>query len=149
GAWSSAQAQAVTVEQLQQRLERLERLAGVSDGVAAEGADLADLDQRLRILERRLELQEEERVASAKAAPKITIDQKGAAFQSGDGNYELKLRALLQGDARVFLGDPRQNDTFLLRTARPTLEGSLGTLLAYRFTPEFAGDSASIVDAYA
>jgi len=149
GAWSSAQAQAVTVEQLQQRLERLERLAGVSDGVAAEGADLADLDQRLRILERRLELQEEERVASAKAAPKITIDKKGAAFQSGDGNYELRLRALLQGDARVFLGDSSQNDTFLLRTARPTLEGSRGKLLAYRFTPEFAGDSASIVDAYA
>jgi phosphate-selective porin OprO/OprP len=150
GAWSSTPAQALTVEQLQQRLERLERLAGVSDGAALDGVGLADLDQRLRILERRLELQEEERVAAAKAAPKIAIDQKGAAFKSGDGNYELKLRGLLQGDARVFLGgDANQNDTFLLRTARPTLEGSLGKLLAYRFTPEFAGDSASIVDAYA
>ncbi|WP_225591595.1 porin [Stenotrophomonas sp. STM01] len=149
GAWSSAQAQQLTVEQLQQRLERLERLAGVSDGTPAEGAGLADLDQRLRIIERRLELQEEERVAAAKAAPKITVDQKGASFKSGDGNYELKLRGLLQGDARVFVGNSSQNDTFLLRTARPTLEGSLGKRVAYRFTPEFAGDSATIVDAYA
>lgn len=149
GGWSSAQAQQLSVEQLQQRLERLERLAGVSDGAPIEGAGLADLDQRLRILERRLELQEEERVASARAAPKITVDQKGASFKSGDGNYELKLRGLLQGDARVFIGNSSQNDTFLLRTARPTIEGSLGKRVAYRFTPEFAGDSASIVDAYA
>ncbi|MNV25367.1 Porin O precursor [compost metagenome] len=149
GAWSPVQAQQLSVEQLQQRLDRLERLAGVSEGTAVEGAGLADLDQRLRILERRLELQEEERVATAKAAPKISVDQKGASFKSGDGNYELKLRGLLQGDARVFIGNSSQNDTFLLRTARPTLEGSLGKLVAYRFTPEFAGDSASIVDAYA
>ena len=143
---ASAQAQQLTVDQLQQRLERLERLAGVE----GEGIALADLDQRLRILERRLELQEEERVAAAKTAPKITVDQKGAAFKSGDGAYELKLRGLLQGDARVFLGsNANQNDTFLLRTARPTLEGNLGKLVAYRFTPEFAGDSTSIVDAYA
>src|SRR5690606_40507088 len=38
---------------------------------------------------------------------------------------------------------------FLLRTARPTIEGTLGKWVGYRFTPEFAGDSASIVDAYA
>ncbi|WP_282277310.1 porin [Stenotrophomonas sp. PS02297] len=149
GMAASAQAQQPTVEQLQQRLERLERLAGVSGGAAVEGAGLVDLDQRLRVLERRLELQEEERVAAAKAAPKIAVDQKGATFWSGDGNYELKLRGLLQGDARAFFGGSSQNDTFLLRTARPTLEGSLGRLVAYRFTPEFSGDSASIVDAYA
>lgn len=144
------QAQPLTLEQLQQRLERLERHAGVA--AEGEGTDtgLAALDQRLRILERRLELQEEERATAAKAAPKIAIDQKGASFKSGDGAYELKLRGLLQGDARVFLGsDASQNDTFLLRTARPTLEGSLGKRVAYRFTPELAGDSASVVDAYA
>lgn len=148
GVAASAQAQQPTVEQLQQRLERLERLAGVPGVAAVEGVDLAGLDQRLRILERRLELQEEERVAAARAAPQITVDPKGAAFRSGDGHYELKLRGLLQGDARVFVGDGNQNDSFLLRTARPTLEGSLGKRVAYRFTPEFAGDSATIVDAY-
>jgi len=134
-----AQAQQPDVEQLRQRLERLERLAGVADGTPVEGGGLADLDQRLRILERRLELQEDERVAAARLAPRIAIDQKGASFKSGDGDYELKLRGLLQGDARVFIGGGNANDSFLLRTARPTLEGSLGRRVdAYadlRFAP--------------
>ena len=67
----SAQVQP-TVEQLLQRLEALERRVGeatpaIAD-VQGEGAPstLGDLDQRLRVLERRLELQQEE--AAAKEA---------------------------------------------------------------------------------
>ena len=145
---------ALTVEQLQQRLEALERRVGGSQ--AAEGATeaepgLAGLDQRLRILERRLELQQEEQVAKAKEAPVVAVNDKGASFKSAKGDYEVRIRGLLQGDGRFFLdGAPDgTNDTFLLRTARPTIEGSLGKLVGFRFTPEFAGDSASIVDAYA
>ena len=145
--------QALTVEALQKRLEALERRVGGS-AVAAEGEavepGLGDLDQRLRILERRLELQQEEQVAKAKEAAVVTVNDKGASLKSANGDYEIKLRGLVQGDARFYLdGVPAgTNDTFLLRTARPTLEGSLGKLVAVRLTPEFAGDSASIVDAY-
>ena len=145
--------QALTVEALQKRLEALERRVGGS-AVAAEGEavepGLGDLDQRLRILERRLELQQEEQVAKAKEAAVVTVNDKGASLNSANGDYEIKLRGLVQGDARFYLdGVPAgTNDTFLLRTARPTLEGSLGKLVAFRLTPEFAGDSASIVDAY-
>jgi len=149
-AWAQ---QALTVEQLQQRLEALERLVGgtppAEDGTGGE-AGLADLDQRLRILERKLELQQEEQVAKAKEASVVTVNDKGASLKSANGDYEIKLRGLVQGDARFFLdGVPTGTyDTFLLRTARPTLEGSLGKLVGFRLTPEFAGDSASIVDAY-
>lgn len=140
-----------TVEELQQRLEALERRLGTS--VASDGsgeASVTDLDQRLRVIERRLELQQEEAVAKAKEAPVISVNDKGASFKSADGNYEVRLRGLLQGDARFYVNDESlpQNDTFLLRTARPIIEGSLGKLIGFRFTPEFAGDSASIVDAY-
>ena len=149
-----AQGQQPTLEQLQQRLEALERRIG---GAAAEAGDadsnepgLADLDQRLRILERRLELQQEEQAAKAKEAPVVAVGEKGASFKSASGDYEVKIRGLLQGDGRFFLdGAPSgTNDTFGLRTARPIIEGSLG-LVGFRFTPEFAGDSTSIVDAYA
>ena len=149
-AWSQ---EALTVEALQKRLEALERRVGGS-AVAQEGEasepGLGDLDQRLRILERRLELQQEEQVAKAKEAAVVTVNDKGASLKSANGDYEIKLRGLVQGDARFYLdGVPAgTNDTFLLRTARPTLEGSLGKLVAFRLTPEFAGDSASIVDAY-
>ncbi len=144
----------LTVEQLQQRLEALERRVGGSaaseSGETQAEPGLADLDQRLRILERKLELQQEEQVAKAKEAPVIAVNDKGASFKSANGDYEIKIRGLLQGDGRFFLdGVPAgNNDTFLLRTARPIIEGSLGKLVGFRFTPEFAGDSATIVDAY-
>ncbi|GGD37019.1 porin [Pseudoxanthomonas indica] len=142
---------APTVEELQKRLEALERRLGTSVA-SEEGAEpgLADLDQRLKVIERRLELQQEEAVAKAKEAPVISVNDKGASFKSADGNYEVRLRGLIQGDGRFYVNDDAlpQNDTFLLRTARPIIEGSLGKLIGFRFTPEFAGDSASIVDAY-
>ena len=37
---------------------------------------------------------------------------------------------------------------FLWRRIRPTIEGSWGSLIGFRLTPEFAGDGATIVDAY-
>ncbi len=141
-----------TVEQLQQRLEALERRFGGGAAQTADGneLDLATLDQRLRALERNLELQEEARVAKAKEAPVVTVGAGGAAVKSGDGAYEFKLRGLVQGDARFFQDDDQvpANDSFLLRRVRPTLEGSLGKLVGFRITPEFAGDSATVVDAY-
>ena len=149
----AAQQHKPTVEELQQRLEALERrLGGTVGKEVARGGEvgLVDLDQRLRVLERRLELQQEEQVAKAKEAPVIAVNDKGASFKSAGGDYEIRLRGLIQGDGRFFLDDhaPAQNDTFLLRTARPTIEGSLGKLVGFRLTPEFAGDNASIVDAY-
>lgn len=152
----SAQVQP-TVEQLLQRLEALERRVGeappaIAD-VQGEGAPstLGDLDQRLRVLERRLELQQEEAAAKAKEAAVVAVTDKGASLKSPNGDYEIKIRGLLQGDGRFFSsGVPSGTyDTFLLRTARPTIEGTLGKWVGFRCTPELAGDSASIVDAYA
>ncbi|MFT4256066.1 MAG: porin [Pseudoxanthomonas sp.] len=141
-----------TVEELQRRLEALERRLG-GEAAAGEAGEpgLADLDQRLRVLERRLELQQEESAAKARDASVVTVNDKGASLKSGDGKYEVKIRGLLQGDGRFFnSGAPASaTDTFLLRTARPIIEGTLGGWIGFRFTPEFAGDSASIVDAYA
>jgi len=139
-----------TVEELLRRLEQLEqRLGGpAATTPSGESLDLASLDQRLRALERNLELQEEAREAKARQAPVVSAGSGGAAIKSGDGQYEFKLRGLVQGDARFFNGDSAANDTFLFRRIRPTIEGSLGKLVGFRITPEFAGDSASIVDAY-
>lgn len=142
-----------TVEELQKRLEALEQRYGAAEQTTADGQvlDVAALDQRLRVLERNLELQEEARVAREKEAAVVAVNDRGASFKSANGDYEVKIRGLIQGDGRFFTGgEPAGTyDTFLLRTARPTIEGTLGKWIGYRFTPEFAGDSASIVDVYA
>jgi len=149
---ASAQSAQPTLAELLQRLEALERRHGAADAQAVDGTplDLAALDQRLRALERNLELQEEARQAAAKQAPVASAGAGGAALRSGDGRYELRFRGLVQGDGRFFTGDGASDgdDTFLLRRVRPTFEGSLGRLVGFRLTPEFAGDSASLVDAY-
>jgi phosphate-selective porin OprO/OprP len=140
-----------TVEALATRLQHLEQLLGATSPSGSADADsVAELDQRLRVLERKLELQQEEAATKAASAPVVTVGDKGLSVRSTNSDYEIKLKGLVQADARVFFDDRQlqQTDTFLLRRVRPTIEGSLGPLVGYRLTPEFAGDSASIVDAY-
>jgi phosphate-selective porin OprO/OprP len=74
---------------------------------------------------------------------------QGVAAKSADGAYEFRLRGTVQADQRSFLdGDGGQNDSFLWRIVRPTLEGQLGKLIAFKLTPDFATDTPSLVDAY-
>ena len=142
-----------TLADLAKRLEAIEqRLA--SPGATPSNSDsatVADLDQRLRVLERRLALQQEEAASKAATAPVVSLDEKGLAVRSASpGAFEVKLRGLVQGDGRFWIGDDDvpQNDTFLLRRVEPTLEGSWGSLLGFRLTAQLAGDSATINDAY-
>ncbi|MFT3807485.1 porin [Arenimonas sp.] len=142
----------ITLADLAQRLQALEQRlsAGNNQSPDSARAEVAELQQRLAVLERKLELQQEDATAKATSAPAVAVNDKGLSVRSADGNYEIKLRGTVQADHRVFFGDDDipQNDTFLFRRIRPTLEGSLGPLIGFRLTPEFAGDSATIVDAY-
>lgn len=164
----------VTDAELQAVLDRLAaleaRLGGAADGAAPSGgtplsapaatagtpapdgaALLAALDQRLRILERKLEIQQEDATAKAATAPVVAVNDRGVSIKSAPpGDYEFRIRGLVQADHRLFMGDDEVPlaDGFLFRRIRPTFEGTLGPLVAWRLTPEFAGDSATIVDAY-
>ncbi|GAB3101947.1 OprO/OprP family phosphate-selective porin [Lysobacter terrae] len=146
-----AHAGEVTVEELAKRLQALEQRLGVGSEPGADSAGLADLDQRLRVIERKLELQAEESAAKAAKDSVVSLSPKGLSFKSpaSDG-LELKFKALVQGDGRFFLGDDAQpqNDTFLLRRVEPTIEGTWGQLLAFRIQAQLAGDTATLNDAY-
>lgn len=116
------------------------------------------LDQRLKVVERQLEINKEDAETKAQSSASANAGDKGFSIKSAKGDYELKIRALAQVDGRFFLADQNQfRDQFLLRRLRPTIEASLGKFVALRLTPEFAagagtsgdGLSASIVDAYA
>lgn len=144
--------EAATLAALAERLRRIEERLGATDSTtsSASSDELAELNQRLLVLERKLEIQQEDATAKATTTPIVSVGEKGLSAKSSDGNYEIKLRGVIQADERTFIGDHDVplNDTFLFRRIRPTLEGSFGPLVGFRLTPEFAGDSATIVDAY-
>ncbi|MES0873376.1 OprO/OprP family phosphate-selective porin [Sinimarinibacterium thermocellulolyticum] len=133
------------------RALHLSLLAGTVLAAAATPAAATttqELDQRIRILERKLELEKEEATAKAATATVAAASDKGFSLKSGD--YEFRVNGLIQLDGRWFTGDsvPQSADTFTFRRLRPTFQGTLGSLVGYRLTPEFAGNNATFVDAY-
>jgi phosphate-selective porin OprO/OprP len=127
-----------------------------------------ELSQQVKVLARKGEINEETAAADKKAAPVIKAGSSGFSFGSADGKNEIKFRGLVQADHRHFsdgandvrnrsntrAGSLDENgfhdaeDTSLLRRVRPTIEGKVAGKYGFRFTPEFAGGSASAVDAY-
>lgn len=137
--------------------------------LAATAASSDELNQRVLVIERQLEIQKEEAETKAKDATTTKIDEKGVSIKKGD--FELKIKGLVQADVRTFLDDYNptnstvtattntnglySNDTVTFRRIRPTFEGSFGKLIGFRLTPEFAGTGGGevagnnlIVDAY-
>ncbi len=152
--------QSTAIDRLQARIVELEgKLQSLEQGhllpeitaTDTPTASLEDLEQKIRVLDRKRELAEEEAAQRAREAPRVSIGARGLSFSSGDTNYVFRVRGLLQADSRTYLDDnplATSNDGFFLRRARPILEGRLFDRVDFRFTPEFGGSgSPSIVDA--
>ncbi len=62
-----------------------------------------ELDLKVRTLERRLEVDQETKLADkAKQTATVSAGADGFALKSTDGAFQLKLRALLHADSRWF-----------------------------------------------
>lgn len=113
--------------------------------------EIDDQKQRLAVLERKLENQQETAAAAAASAPKLTLNASRFRVGSSDGANFIRFRGTLFADNRVYGGDsvPETADTFLLRSVRPTIEGTFGNIYDFRFTPDFGQGKTIIVDAFA
>ncbi len=124
---------------------------------------LSDQEQRIRILERKLELANETATAAAAATPVVKAGSSGFSLSSADGKNVLKLRGTLNVDGRYFADfDDTANLTngvpgtsaynsangWLLRKVRPYIEGTLNGIYDFRLQPEFAGGRTVVLDAY-
>ena len=111
---------------------------------------LHELDQKLRILERRLELDREKQTEAAKTTPVTGAGQGGFQLRSADNSFQLRFRGLVQSDSRFFLGEDTVQgvDTFLLRRVRPTFEGTVFKYFDFRLMPDFGGGTTVLQDAY-
>ena len=142
-----AGASAATVPQVVAQQEG----AAATDSVPPSlGSRRDDLDQRIRILQRLRELAADSAAAAAQQRVTATAGNDGFGIKSADGKFALRLKGLVQTDARFFLSDeaiPATN-TFLIRRARPILEATVGRYFEFRVQPDFAQGTTTLFDAY-
>jgi phosphate-selective porin OprO and OprP len=113
-----------------------------------------ELDQKVRILERKGELGEEAATAAKKETPVAKASPGRFGVSSADGKNTFNLHALVQTDYRAndnvntspYTGS---TDGWLIRKARTGIDGTLFGWINYKITPEFAGSSPVLMDAYA
>ena len=82
--------------------------------------------------------------------PIVTSGPDGLAVRSADGASSLRLRGYLQTDGRLFIAEEAvsNNDTFLIRRARPVLEGTVYGRFDFKLMPDFGQGQSVLYDAY-
>ena len=141
----------ITVALIGAGLVSVAQAVEISDAdFAALKKQLADLDQKVRVLEREREIDGEAATTATKALPKITLGASGFSFGSADSNFVAQLHGVVQLDSRTFFNDGgvNGNDGFLLRRARPIFSGTVFRDFDFNLTPEFGGSTVQIQDAW-
>lgn len=107
-------------------------------------------EQKILVLERKLELKEEADATAKASNAVVRASDRGFSLQSADGRNQVKLRGVLHVDGRgLTSNDPDDlTDTWQATRIRPTIEGTLGGIYDFRFTPDFGAGRTVIQDAY-
>jgi len=136
------------IASLERRLTQLEdRLANVSVPSDQTASDRVDaIDQKLRILERNRELEQENSRATAVAG----AGEDGFFLRSADKSFQLKIGGYVHADSRWFYDNSSHLgvDSFVLRRVRPVLQGTVFNHLDFRLMPDFAEGKFALQDAY-
>jgi phosphate-selective porin OprO/OprP len=87
--------------------------------------------------------------AEKKSLP-VSAGSDGFSLQNEGGDFRLQIRGYAHFDGRFFAGDEGALavDTFLLRRARPIVQGSLGKYFDFNLTPDFGGGVTVLQDAW-
>jgi phosphate-selective porin OprO/OprP len=121
-----------------------------ANDIAALRAQIQELDQKLRILERKQENNDAAAATAAAAAARVTLNDRGLTIASPDAANSLRVRGLVQLDHRAFFNDGTQglvNNAFVLRRARLITEGQFAKNYSFQLVTEFGGSAPAIVDA--
>lgn len=110
---------------------------------------LQALDQEVKILKRKAEIEAENAAAkavTAKDAPKFTANAKdGFSLSSADGAYRLRIGGSAQIEGVFYLNDEDvpQTNTFFVRRVRPSFEGTVAKHFDYQLVLDFSPASPS------
>lgn len=110
------------------------------------------LEREMAALKRELESEQQAAAERQAKAARVEYGKSGLKVSSADERYGLRLRGYVQTDSRTFISDDENLgvDTFLVRRARPILEGHAGDF-SFRLMYDFAQSDSSqaLLDAYA
>jgi phosphate-selective porin OprO/OprP len=109
-----------------------------------------ELSQKVLVLERKLEVQDEAAKTAVASTPVVKASPRGFSLASADSKNQLKLRGVMHVDGRFFESDDPEGlkDTWQATRVRPIVEGTLGGIYDFRFTPDFGQGRTVIQDAY-
>jgi phosphate-selective porin OprO and OprP len=107
-------------------------------------------EQKILVLERKLEIKEEAEKTAAGSAATVRADSRGFALRSADGKNQLRLRGVMHFDGRNLTNDDPNGvtDTWQATRVRPIVEGTVGGIYDFRFTPDFGQGRTVIQDAF-
>ncbi len=113
---------------------------------------LEALELEVRTLKRQLEVKKEDEDKKVKESPLLTASAKdGFSIKSPDDNFKLRLTGYAMADGRFFTDNKKDlgtTDTFQLRTVRTTFQGTVHKDYDFYISPEFAGTTVNLPDAY-
>ncbi|HEY2746710.1 MAG TPA: porin [Polyangia bacterium] len=146
------------IEELRARQRWLERRLGAAEKSAADAkaaadktaADKAAADARLASqVQAAGAAQPDDESAPRDNSVRAHFGRYGLSFGTADHKNELRLRLVLHIDGRAYFGDVNPiPDTFLVRRARPYIEGTLFGILDYRLLTDFGQGIPQLLDAY-
>ena len=119
-------------------------LLPAADEVPTIEQRLQALDQEIKILKRKAEIEAEAAAAkavTAKDAPKFTANAKdGFSLSSADGAYKLRIGGSAQIEGVFYLNDEDvpQTNTFFIRRVRPSFEGTVAKYFDYQLVLDFS-----------
>jgi phosphate-selective porin OprO and OprP len=80
----------------------------------------------------------------------VSAGSDGFSLQNESGDFRLQIRGYAQFDGRFFSGDEGALavDSFLIRRARPIVQGTVGKYFEFNITPDFGGGTTVLQDAW-
>ncbi len=103
-----------------------------------------ELEQKVKILERNREVDQEVTTEQIKALPTVSLGNDGLVIRSADSNFVSYIHGYAQVNGRFYTGDDNAaSDTFLLRRVRPIFEGTVYKYFDYRLMLDFGSGNGS------
>jgi phosphate-selective porin OprO/OprP len=117
---------------------------------------LQGIDQRVKVIDRKLEVQQEVQQQKVLEMPIVKASDQGFSFSSppdphsDQPAYKINLGGIIQIDGRFFTSgaDKDVSSTFFLNRVRPILSGTVGKYYDFNITPDFGQGRVTLQDAY-